>query len=360
MNKRLCFNLQPAQTAALKTCAIALSLILVGLTFLSTLAHAQKFEEIDARFDRLITVDPLAALGFPEGATLVGASVSERFGAISITENKKFVVLEADDPDDIPERVLITVEVQSGDGQAGDGQTGETGPETVTLLVNFNQDVRYTPGQLEVIGAQLLLLLTIAIFLEAALSVLFNWRFFQERYEGRGYKTPIAVFVSFIIVYSFNIDVLKAVLNEFGLSDSRERSSWLTQAVTAFILAGGSSLIFQLFEIFGLRAPGRRADEMRELTNRASVKVKVNRGSVPSDAQILIYANDEIIGDIAAGETRSHSRSTFVPGYPIEPGKKTIKLVAVRPGERPSSAEVEGEFTFAPRAHVTVDLAFPD
>ncbi|MEM8796056.1 MAG: hypothetical protein AAGE61_10855 [Pseudomonadota bacterium] len=355
MDKKPSVSQKPFQTAPLKPIAIALTLIAVGLTFLSTIAHAQKFEEIDARFDRLITLDPLAALGFPEGATLIGASVSERFGAISITENKKFVVLEADDPNDIPERVLITVEVQTGGVQ-----TGEAAPETVTLLVNFNQGVRYTPGQLEVIGAQLLLLLTIAIFLEAALSVLFNWRFFQERYEGRGYKTPIAVFVSFIIVYSFNIDVLKAVLNEFGLSDSRERSSWLTQAVTAFILAGGSSLIFQLFEIFGLRAPGRRADEMRELTNRASVKVKVNRGSVPSDAQILIYANDEIIGDIAAGETRSHSRSTFVPGYPIEPGKKIIKLVAVRPGERPSSAEVEGEFTFAPRAHVTVDLAFPD
>jgi len=145
------------------------------------------------------------------------------------------------------------------------------------------------------------------------------------------------------------------------LSGTEDRASFVTKLGTAVVVAGGSSLICSMFELFGLRAPGQRNAEMRELTHRASVKVKVTRSAALSQAEVLVYIDGAVVGNIKAGSDLSHS-GRMSRGFLVEPGLRTVKLAAVKPpdaaGGAPEVVEVERPFTFAPRARATVELAF--
>lgn len=315
--------------------------------------NAQSLNDVEATIDRDVALSPLQDSGYPPGATLEAPLVTDRFGTVTLTEDGRSIVfrpseilLSSTESSSIP----ISVRVNSG--------TGDTIQESFSI--HFVQEASFTEKQLGTITSQLLLLLTISIFLEAALSVLFNWRVFQSRFEGRGVRTPVAVVVSALIVFAFDVDVMREVFGAFDLYDAEDRAGFTTKIVTAFIVAGGSSLIFRLFELFGLRAPGQRSDEMRKLTERANVKVKVARGTVPQEAEVLVYVDNEVRGSIAGGSNISHR--DFQRGFLIEPGVRTVKIAAVKPSavEGGVSQIVEDEHvvTFAPRAKATLELAF--
>lgn len=325
----------------------------MALMFLASPSNAQSLNDVDVTIDREVALSPLHDSGYPPGATLEDPLVTERFGTVTLTEDGRSIVLR---PSEVllsssgSNSIPISVRVNSG--------TGETVQESFS--VNFVQEASLSEEQLGTISSQLLLLLTISIFLEAALSVLFNWRVFQSRFEGRGVRTPVAVGVAVLIVFAFDVDVMREVFGAFDLYDAEDRVGFTTKILTAFIVAGGSSLVFRLFELFGLRAPGQRSAEMRELTERANVKVKIARGTVPLEAEVLVYVDSEVRGSIAGGSNISHN--DLQRGFLIEPGVRTIKIAAVKPsgGEGGVSQVVEDEhiFTFAPRAKATLELAF--
>lgn len=345
---------------------------LFGLFLAVAEVGAQTLSDQVIRGGSPAVLDPLQ--DFDPEATLSLPSVPATQGEAVVTEDGRYLVFFP--AENVGGAVPISVEVNSG---------GETVRQT--FIVAVDRPVAFTEEQLEVIGAQLLLLLVVSIFLETALSVLFGWRVFQLHFDGRGWKTPIAVFASAIFVYGFDIDAMGEVLEAFELD---AEFGWFspTKIVSTLILAGGSSLIFRLFETFGLRAPVRRKEEIDELREKAGLKVKVSRGMVPQNREVLVAVDDIIVGQIAAGETLSHTMP-LSRGFLVEPGLRRIRVSAlavekvqatIEDGEargdqnersiylkdsrgnvvtRDVAVSQETSHALAPRADVTISLAFP-
>lgn len=88
----------------------------------------------------------------------------------------------------------------------------------------------------------LTILSALAIFIERALSLIFEHRLFVHYFQNKGLKEAIAFGVSFLVVKHWNFDAI-------GLS-FHEEASTLGFVLTAAIIAGGSKASITLFRDF--------------------------------------------------------------------------------------------------------------
>ena len=132
----------------------------------------------------------------------------------------------------------------------------------------------------EHIGNVLAVLFVISIVFETALSPLFNWRFFARHCEGKGVKTPITIVAAVILLWSYDIDIFKHIIDAFSNVTTQPgaengavtSSSFLGRIMTGFLVAGGSGAIFNIFTKLGLRDPKelqRKAKETRDEAEKA-------------------------------------------------------------------------------------------
>ena len=127
----------------------------------------------------------------------------------------------------------------------------------------------------EQIGNILALLLVISIVFETALTPIFNWRFFAKHCEGKGVKTPITIAAAVALLWGYDIDIFKHVIDAFagtGVTDSP--SNVMGRIMTGLLVAGGSGAIFNIFTKLGLRSPDKLA-----------AKAAVARGQAAAGAQ---------------------------------------------------------------------------
>ena len=89
---------------------------------------------------------------------------------------------------------------------------------------------------LEVLAAVVVL----SFILERALSLLFEWRHFVNKFDKKGLKEPIAYIVALIVCIYWDFDAVSMII----LSES---TSLLGEVVTAGIIAGGSKGAVKLF-----------------------------------------------------------------------------------------------------------------
>lgn len=157
-------------------------------------------------------------------------------------------------------------------------------------------------------------ILVLAIVLEIGLSTLFNWKYFQEHLLGKGLRTPIAVVVSAYFVYHYELDTVADLLSSFT-GDSHASFARTTPGyiITAFIVAGGSGTVNQLFQKFGIRTP---------IQIPAQFVVDIVRQNVPSTAPV----NVPIDGKLAA--TVDANRFPLAGAYLLSAGSHEIGLEA--------------------------------
>jgi len=115
----------------------------------------------------------------------------------------------------------------------------------------------------------------LAVVFEVALAPLFNWRIFLLHFEGKVYKTPITIVLAYVTFSAANLDIFGEILMALGHGYSpviengvpkEVTSTWWGQFLTAFLIAGGSSGINQIFSKIGIRTPElnkRKAQESR-------------------------------------------------------------------------------------------------
>lgn len=106
----------------------------------------------------------------------------------------------------------------------------------------------------------LVLFLVLSVVFETALTPVFNWRWFARRFEGKGVKTPVTVVLAFLVFRSFDVDIIKDILNAFG-SSGDNTASFGGQVLTALLIAGGSDGVFRIFTRLGIRNSAERADK---------------------------------------------------------------------------------------------------
>jgi hypothetical protein len=88
----------------------------------------------------------------------------------------------------------------------------------------------------EVLGTIVLL----SLFVERALSIVFEWRPLVHRLDHSGFKEPIALAASFAVVAGCHFDALAILFKE-------EHSSFWGYVLTAAVVAGGSKGAIKLF-----------------------------------------------------------------------------------------------------------------
>lgn len=217
----------------------------------------------------------------------------------------------------------------------------------------------------------LTVLLVVAVLIENALNVLFHWRVFLTYFNLRGIKTIIAVAVSALIVQQFNIDVVASLVDTY--SSEKVESSFVSIALTALIVSGGSSGVNTLMVSLGYR-DAKRAESVNPEApeDQAWIAVKVNRRRAVGPVQVLVTEVENspsppnaIAGSIGVSRPgilelllRNSNRFPANGGYVVEPGKVyTIEVSAFDSGNKKLDDPLAGkEYRFAPRAVVDFEV----
>jgi hypothetical protein len=112
--------------------------------------------------------------------------------------------------------------------------------------------IKFTNESSAKLGGILLLVLALSIAFELALTTIFNWRIFKEHLDKRGFKTPIAVGIALAAFWQYDIDIFRDIFNSLMMGNQVEGSFW-GKVLSALLIAGGSSTVYELLTRFGLR-----------------------------------------------------------------------------------------------------------
>lgn len=144
----------------------------------------------------------------------------------------------------------------------------------------------------------LMILFVLAVLIESALAVIFNWRLFLELFNGRGVKTLVAIAVSAVVVSTFGIDrhVFERLLTVYGVSVG-EGGRTVSLVLTSLILAGGSGGVHRILVALGYRDPiPDKPKVMKAPKGRAWIAVRVDRKEAVGPIEVHVQqgkARDE-------------------------------------------------------------------
>lgn len=163
--------------------------------------------------------------------------------------------------------------------------------------------------------APLALLALIAILLESAFATIFNWRVFLAYFSVKGIKTIVMVAVSYIVVHYLNLDLLWSIVASLKTPKGPEISPnpVLTGGLTALILAGGSSAVFEVMRGLGLRVEREVEPKIAKPKEEAWVSIKVRRDRAEGDIRVFVTP---IVPQPAPDILPAPLAGTIAPGRP--------------------------------------------
>ena len=220
----------------------------------------------------------------------------------------------------------------------------------------------------------LVILFVLAVLIESALAVIFNWRLFLQVFNGRGVKTVIAVAVSALVVWTFNIDVVWDLLKVYG-GGTQNADAFISKLITAFILAGGSGGVYNILVALGYRnAKAAEAVQSKPPKNMAWVSVRVTRDKAVGPIVVKLAQSNAvtaasplpIAGVIRPGSFwrsawwvffRDPSRFPPSGGQPVVPGfEYRLQVDAVDENKGKIACPIDGTYAFADGAIVDLEV----
>lgn len=216
--------------------------------------------------------------------------------------------------------------------------------------------------------AALTKLFVLAVLLESALALIFNWRVFLEFFNKRAIKTVVMFAVALTLVRTFDIDIVADLMKAYDPASNP--GAYMSVFLTALILAGGSSGVNNLFIALGFRS--RIADEAPEPpSTEAWVAILVHRDKVAT-GEVLVQIKDEPSGTAAKHDSIAGSinakkrlRDLFFPnrnrfptsgGHKVEAGKVYRITVSGKDSTGTERTALGDTYSFAPRAIVDLNV----
>lgn len=150
------------------------------------------------------------------------------------------------------------VSIQTGTGGPADAQGICSGEIRRTYEMAIERQPKISPEATDTAYRVLIVAFVLAVLLESAFELLFNWRLFQEFFVGKAWRTPIMFGVSLLLIRSFNFDLMATLFDAYsGVTKARTAGagSLLTESVTAMILSGGSVGINRILVNLKFRDP---------------------------------------------------------------------------------------------------------
>ena len=103
---------------------------------------------------------------------------------------------------------------------------------------------------MEGIGEVLTVFLVLSVVFEVAFTPIFNWRLFLKHVEGKGWKIPIVVGLSFLVFWNYELDIVKDLLVALNKEVNAEQGG---RFLSALLIAGGSDGVLRIFRKLGIR-----------------------------------------------------------------------------------------------------------
>lgn len=132
----------------------------------------------------------------------------------------------------------------------------------------------------------------LALLLESAFALLFNWRVFLAFFVGKAIRTPIMFIGALMVVRTFDFDLIASLLNAYYPQANQKdmAGGWFTSIFTAMILAGGSAGVNSIMVKLGVRVDKREeiAPDLEPTEAWVSVEVLMKKTNAAADATVQI------------------------------------------------------------------------
>jgi hypothetical protein len=225
----------------------------------------------------------------------------------------------------------------------------------------------------------LVLLFFLAVVLESALAVIFNWRPFVETFNPRAVRPLVAVIVSYFIVDGFKLDLVGSLVEAIrpgGATPASDGFFTFSKALTALVIAGGSAGVNSLLIALGYRqikTPETVAP--KPPPDKAWIAVKARRDEAVGPIEVLIGpkpavegADPPIVG-VIPGNSGGGPFSYFLAnkgrfptygGHTLQPdGTEYVVVLSARSKDPAKTEPVKvkwGPHTFARGAIVDIEI----
>lgn len=137
----------------------------------------------------------------------------------------------------------------------------------------------------------LMLAFVLALLLESAFALLFNWRLFLEFFAGKAWRTPIMFLGALLVVKAFHLDLMARLFDAYNPTSVGARSlgTGFTQVLSAMVLAGGSAGVNRILVALGFRTQvGPETLEPKLEETEAYIAVRVASQSGGSQYQVNV------------------------------------------------------------------------
>lgn len=113
----------------------------------------------------------------------------------------------------------------------------------------------FGPDVFEQAGRAVFYLFVMAVILESALALLFNWKPFVENLVPRAVRPVIAFLAAILVVHLLGMDVVAALANALGEPNAPKHPVTTTgKVITAMVIAGGSAGVNTMLIALGFRS----------------------------------------------------------------------------------------------------------
>ncbi|VBP13345.1 Uncharacterised protein [Burkholderia pseudomallei] len=251
-------------------------------------------------------------------------------------------------------------------------------------IVSFNAAPEVSGQALQTSFQVLVAALVLALLLESAFALLFNWRPFNVLFVGRAWRSPIMLFAAWLVVSQFKFDLMAQLFNAYYPQPTQPTNSWGTTFLTAMILAGGSVGVNRILTTLGFRSPMKDGEEPPKLdethawiavevepvAKKQRVVVNVTEATPPVGASI-----ETAVG--IAGNPRPSLRSIFTGNVYRVPSSGGLQVltskfytITIRDLDKNKDYDVTGKeltgnvqpttFRFGPRAMLDFRVKLPN
>jgi hypothetical protein len=202
----------------------------------------------------------------------------------------------------------------------------------------------------------------IAVVLESALALVFNWRPFLKYFDGRGVKSLISLALGWAVAASLDLDVVQRLYA--AMLGTADKTFPLGEFVTGLVLAGGSAGVHNIMRALGFRQTDRREEVIqRPEKTEAWLAVRLKRKDAKGPVQVFVARNGgegRLVGTITGDKPpprafawafTDSTRFPTVAGFPVAKDDKVE--VILKAGDKEAKW---GPYTVGPGAIIDFEL----
>lgn len=194
----------------------------------------------------------------------------------------------------------VAIQAETGSAAKVDGKC--PGATSRLYRIRMEAQAAVPPESLEAALRLLTAAFVLALLLESAFELLFNWRLFQAFFVGRAWRTPFMFTGSLLIVRQFKLDLMASLFDAYhGVPSVVSTGSWVSSCLTAMIVGGGSVGVNKIMVALGFRSQLSKVEQEQPKLGADEAWVSIEVRATTADGQYRVEMT--AVADTTAPET---------------------------------------------------------